>query len=60
KSRYPQYARASAFRVDPRDRERIGQALGARLFATQRADSGALLGATGVRIEGRQPEGTDK
>jgi glycosidase len=60
KSRYPQHAQASAFRVDPRDRDRIGQALGARLFATQRADSGALLGATGVRIEGKQPEGTDK
>ncbi|MFJ7010792.1 alpha-amylase family glycosyl hydrolase [Streptomyces albogriseolus] len=61
KSRYPQYAQASAFRVDPRDRDRVGQALhAARLIATQRADDGALLGATGVRIEDNRPEGTGK
>ncbi|WP_077796429.1 alpha-amylase family glycosyl hydrolase [Streptomyces sp. JHA26] len=60
RSRYPQYAQASAFRVDPRDRDRVGQALRARLIATQRADDGALLGATGVRIEDTRPEGTGK
>ncbi len=60
RSRYPQYAQASAFRVDPRDRDRVGQALRARLIATQRADNGALLGATGVRIEDTRPEGTGK
>ncbi|WP_344556662.1 pullulanase-associated domain-containing protein, partial [Streptomyces atrovirens] len=60
RSRFPQYTEYSAFRVDPRDRDRVGQALEARLIATQRADSGALLGATGVRIEGNRPEGTSK
>ncbi|GAA4941931.1 hypothetical protein GCM10023238_04620 [Streptomyces heliomycini] len=60
RSRYPQYAQASAFRVDPRDRDRVGQALRARLIATQRADNGALLGATGVRMEDTRPEGTGK
>ncbi|TQJ46445.1 glycosidase [Streptomyces sp. SLBN-115] len=58
KARYPQYARSSAFRIDPRDRDRVGQALEGRLIATQRADSGALLGATGVRIEVTRPEGS--
>ncbi|MDR6978425.1 glycosidase [Streptomyces sp. 3330] len=60
KARYPQYASGSAFRVDPRDRDRVGEALEGRLIATQRADSGALLGATGVHIEVNRPEGSSK
>ncbi|KUO05221.1 hypothetical protein AQJ67_07510 [Streptomyces caeruleatus] len=58
KARYPEFTDAAAFRVAPRDRDRVDQALaGAQLIATQRTDSGALLGATSVRVADR-PEGT--
>ncbi|MBO1334451.1 hypothetical protein J3486_24790 [Streptomyces sp. VRA16 Mangrove soil] len=49
KKAHPDLAGTTAFTIDPRDRDRIPEARRAtQLLATQRADSGALLGATAV------------
>jgi hypothetical protein len=51
KAAHPELADDPAFTIDPRDRDRIPAALGsAQLIATQRADNGALLTATGVHL----------
>ncbi|MER7185215.1 pullulanase-type alpha-1,6-glucosidase [Streptomyces hyaluromycini] len=42
----------TAWSVDPRDRDRVRQALGGQLVASQRAANGAVLAATGVQIAG--------
>ncbi|PVC77626.1 hypothetical protein DBP18_04510 [Streptomyces sp. CS081A] len=44
----PELAGRQAFTVDPRDRDRIGEALRGQLVATQRNTTGALLAATSV------------
>ncbi|ROQ35952.1 glycosidase [Streptomyces sp. PanSC19] len=44
----PDLAHGQAFTVDPRDRDRIQEALRGQLVATQRNTAGALLAATGV------------
>lgn len=52
KAKYPHLAAYPAFSVDPRDRDRVRDALRGQLIATQRAANGALLAATGVQIPG--------
>ncbi|MEU6388342.1 pullulanase-type alpha-1,6-glucosidase [Streptomyces sp. NPDC046939] len=52
KARYPHLKDYPAFTVDPRDRDRVRDALRGQLIATQRAANGALLAATGVQIPG--------
>ncbi|MET7615371.1 pullulanase-type alpha-1,6-glucosidase [Streptomyces sp. NPDC005408] len=52
KAKYPHLAAYPAFTVDPRDRDRVREALRGQLIATQRAANGALLAATGVQIPG--------
>ncbi|MEW2485633.1 pullulanase-type alpha-1,6-glucosidase [Streptomyces sp. NPDC048411] len=52
KSTYPHLKDYSAFTVDPRDRDRVREALRGQLIATQRAANGALLAATGVQSAG--------
>ena len=48
RSARPELAGRQAFSVDPRDRDRIGDALRGQLVATQRNTAGALLAATSV------------
>nr|WP_155073247.1 pullulanase-type alpha-1,6-glucosidase [Streptomyces taklimakanensis] len=50
--KYPHLKEYAAFRVDPRDRDRVRTALRGQLVATQRTAEGALLAATGVQIAG--------
>ncbi|WP_173263350.1 pullulanase-type alpha-1,6-glucosidase [Streptomyces pacificus] len=52
KARFPHLKDLPAFTVDPRDRDRVEDALRGQLIATQRAANGALLAATGVQIPG--------
>ncbi|MFI5629474.1 pullulanase-type alpha-1,6-glucosidase [Streptomyces sp. NPDC051664] len=52
KAKYPHLKDYPAFTVDPRDRDRIREALRGQLIATQRAANGALLAATGVQSAG--------
>jgi pullulanase-type alpha-1,6-glucosidase len=52
KAKYPQLKDYQAYTVDPRDRDRVRDALRGQLIATQRAANGALLSATGVQIPG--------
>ncbi|GAA1897502.1 pullulanase-type alpha-1,6-glucosidase [Streptomyces sodiiphilus] len=52
KKAYPHLADQRAFAVDPRDADRIEDALRGQLLATQRAANGALTLATGVQIPG--------
>ncbi|MEU2431770.1 pullulanase-type alpha-1,6-glucosidase [Streptomyces sp. NPDC007861] len=52
KAKYPHLKDRPAFTVDPRDRDRVRDALRGQLIATQRAANGALLAATGVQIPG--------
>ncbi|MDX6346164.1 MAG: hypothetical protein QOF84_954 [Streptomyces sp.] len=52
KERFPQLKDYAAFTVDPRDRDRIGNALTSQVIATQRLANGALLAATGVQTQG--------
>ncbi|WP_328503472.1 pullulanase-type alpha-1,6-glucosidase [Streptomyces sp. NBC_00457] len=42
----------TAWSVDPRDRDRVREALRGQLVASQRAANGAVLAATGVQIAG--------
>ncbi|MFD9212640.1 pullulanase-type alpha-1,6-glucosidase [Streptomyces sp. NPDC059544] len=52
KARFPHLKDFPAFNVDPRDRDRVEEALRGQLIATQRNAAGALLAATGVQIPG--------
>ncbi|WP_351233708.1 pullulanase-type alpha-1,6-glucosidase [Streptomyces sp. NPDC002133] len=52
KTSHPHLKDHPAFTVDPRDRDRVRDALRGQLVATQRAANGALLAATGVQIPG--------
>ncbi len=52
KAKYPHLKDYPAFTVDPRDRDRVREALRGQLIATQRAANGALLAATGVQSAG--------
>ncbi|MGK5632026.1 pullulanase-type alpha-1,6-glucosidase, partial [Streptomyces sp. URMC 123] len=52
KAAHPHLKDRPAHRVDPRDRDRVPQALRGQLIATERAPDGALLAATGVQIPG--------
>lgn len=52
KARFPHLKDYTAWSVDPRDRDRVRQALSGQLVASQRAANGAVLAATGVQIAG--------
>ncbi|MEU0024229.1 pullulanase-type alpha-1,6-glucosidase [Streptomyces sp. NPDC006335] len=52
KARFPHLKDYTAWSVDPRDRDRVRQALSGQLVASQRAANGAVLSATGVQIAG--------
>ncbi|MEU1518169.1 pullulanase-type alpha-1,6-glucosidase [Streptomyces sp. NPDC005811] len=52
KARFPHLKAYTAWSVDPRDRDRVREALGGQLVASQRAVNGAVLAATGVQIAG--------
>ncbi|MFF8292610.1 pullulanase-type alpha-1,6-glucosidase [Streptomyces sp. NPDC016309] len=52
KAAHPHLKDYPAFRIDPRDRDRVRDALRGQLIATHRAPNGALLAATGVQIPG--------
>ncbi|WP_460064826.1 pullulanase-type alpha-1,6-glucosidase [Streptomyces sp. YKOK-I1] len=52
KARLPHLKGYTAWSVDPRDRDRVREALGGQLVASQRAVNGAVLAATGVQIAG--------
>ncbi|MEV0204986.1 pullulanase-type alpha-1,6-glucosidase [Streptomyces sp. NPDC050788] len=52
KARFPYLKDYTAFSVDPRDRDRVREALDGQIVASQRAANGAVLAATGVQIAG--------
>lgn len=52
KVRFPHLASYTAWSVDPRDRDRVREALRGQVVASQRAADGAVLAATGVQIAG--------
>ncbi|WP_405643290.1 pullulanase-type alpha-1,6-glucosidase [Streptomyces sp. NBC_00019] len=52
KEKFPHLKDYTAWSVDPRDRDRVREALKGQLVASQRAVSGAVLAATGVQIAG--------
>ncbi|UUS30723.1 MULTISPECIES: pullulanase-type alpha-1,6-glucosidase [Streptomyces] len=52
KAKHPHLKEYPAFTLDPRDRDRVREALRGQLIATHRAANGALLAATGVQIPG--------
>ncbi|MET9731602.1 pullulanase-type alpha-1,6-glucosidase [Streptomyces sp. NPDC006458] len=52
KAKFPHLRNYTAYSVDPRDRDRVRQALSGQLVASQRAANGAVLTATGVQIAG--------
>lgn len=52
KARFPYLKDYAAWSVDPRDRDRVRQALGGQIVASQRAANGAVLAATGVQTAG--------
>ncbi|GAA4681627.1 pullulanase-type alpha-1,6-glucosidase [Streptomyces chumphonensis] len=52
RAEFPHLADHTAYRVDPRDRDRVREALRGQVVATQRAANGALLAATGVQLPG--------
>ncbi|MFJ4470702.1 pullulanase-type alpha-1,6-glucosidase [Streptomyces sp. NPDC089424] len=52
KAKFPHLKDHTAWSVDPRDRDRVREALRGRLVASQRAANGAVLSATGVQIAG--------
>ncbi|MFC4498882.1 MULTISPECIES: pullulanase-type alpha-1,6-glucosidase [Streptomyces] len=52
KAKYPHLKAYSAWSVDPRDPDRVREALAGQVVATQRAPHGAVLAATGVQIAG--------
>ncbi|MFE6171676.1 pullulanase-type alpha-1,6-glucosidase [Streptomyces sp. NPDC056464] len=52
KARFPHLKDYAAWSVDPRDRDRVRDALKGQVVASQRAAGGAVLAATGVQIAG--------
>ncbi|MFF9093444.1 pullulanase-type alpha-1,6-glucosidase [Streptomyces sp. NPDC014802] len=52
KAKFPHLKDYTAWAVDPRDRDRVREALRGQLVLTQRAVNGAVLAATGVQIAG--------
>uniref|UniRef100_UPI000E69228C pullulanase-type alpha-1,6-glucosidase n=1 Tax=Streptomyces scabiei TaxID=1930 RepID=UPI000E69228C len=52
KTKFPHLKAYTAWTVDPRDRDRVREALRGQLAASQRAANGAVLAATGVQIAG--------
>ncbi|WP_234385918.1 pullulanase-type alpha-1,6-glucosidase, partial [Streptomyces scabiei] len=52
KARFPHLKAYTAWTVDPRDRDRVREALRGQLVASQRAANGAVLTATGVQVAG--------
>ncbi|GAA2609444.1 pullulanase-type alpha-1,6-glucosidase [Streptomyces roseoviolaceus] len=52
KARFPHLKAYDAWTVDPRDRDRVREALRGQVVATQHAGTGAVLAATGVQIAG--------
>ncbi|MFJ2005848.1 pullulanase-type alpha-1,6-glucosidase [Streptomyces chartreusis] len=52
KAKFPHLKDYTAFSVDPRDRDRVREALNGQIVASQRAANGAVLAATGVQIAG--------
>ncbi|MER5217306.1 pullulanase-type alpha-1,6-glucosidase [Streptomyces sp. NPDC002838] len=52
KTRFPHLKNYTAWSVDPRDRDRVREALSGQIVASQRAANGAVLAATGVQIAG--------
>ncbi|MFI8169043.1 pullulanase-type alpha-1,6-glucosidase [Streptomyces sp. NPDC085931] len=52
KAKFPHLREYDAWTVDPRDRDRVREALRGQVVATQHAANGAVLVATGVQIAG--------
>ncbi|MFJ8633650.1 pullulanase-type alpha-1,6-glucosidase [Streptomyces sp. NPDC093568] len=52
KAKFPHLKDYTAFSVDPRDRDRVREALNGQVVASQRAANGAVLAATGVQTPG--------
>ncbi|MFI1003402.1 pullulanase-type alpha-1,6-glucosidase [Streptomyces galbus] len=52
KAKFPHLKGYTAWSVDPRDRDRVREALRGQVVATQRAANGAVLTATGVQLAG--------
>ncbi|WP_371597597.1 pullulanase-type alpha-1,6-glucosidase [Streptomyces sp. NBC_00564] len=52
KAAFPHLKDYTAWSVDPRDRNRVREALNGQIVASQRAVNGAVLAATGVQIAG--------
>ncbi|WP_328441043.1 pullulanase-type alpha-1,6-glucosidase [Streptomyces sp. NBC_00444] len=52
KAKFPHLKDYTAWSVDPRDRDRVREALRGQLVASQRSANGAVLAATGVQIAG--------
>ncbi|EFL14821.1 LOW QUALITY PROTEIN: pullulanase, partial [Streptomyces sp. C] len=52
KQKFPHLAAYTAYTVDPRDRDRVREALRGQLVASARAANGAVLAATGVQLAG--------
>ncbi|MEW2262445.1 pullulanase-type alpha-1,6-glucosidase [Streptomyces sp. NPDC047868] len=52
KAKYPHLKEYTAWSVDPRDRDRVREALRGQVVASQRTADGAVLAATGVQIAG--------
>ncbi|MET7688436.1 pullulanase-type alpha-1,6-glucosidase [Streptomyces sp. NPDC005483] len=52
KAKFPHLKDYTAWSVDPRDRDRVKEALSGQLVASQRAANGAVLAVTGVQIAG--------
>lgn len=52
KAKFPHLKDHTAWTVDPRDRDRVREALRGQVVASRRAANGAVLAATGVQIAG--------
>ncbi|GGM17718.1 1,4-alpha-glucan branching enzyme [Streptomyces fumigatiscleroticus] len=52
KEKFPHLKEYTAWSVDPRDRDRVREALRGQVVASQRAANGAVLAATGVQLAG--------
>ncbi|WP_328657107.1 pullulanase-type alpha-1,6-glucosidase [Streptomyces sp. NBC_00334] len=52
KAKFPHLEEYTAWSVDPRDRDRVREALRGQVVAAQRTATGALLAATGVQTAG--------
>ncbi|MCB5180897.1 pullulanase-type alpha-1,6-glucosidase [Streptomyces antimicrobicus] len=52
RQKFPHLAGQRAFTVDPRDRDRVREALRGQLVASARTATGAVLAATGVQLAG--------